>query len=181
MSTPSQPERVKLVVASTYKDIKIFEEAMDLISERYGKVDFIGGEYDFDFTDYYADEMGEGLKKRILSFRELISPETITDIKWFIYKLEKRFSKEGRRLINLDPGYMTKGNFMLTTFKDSPHRIYLRDGVYAEIELIYENAGFSVLRWTYPDYRKKEVIDNLISIRDIYLSQLREERRKKDV
>ncbi len=181
MSIPSEPERVKLVVASTYKETKILEEAMDLISEKYGRIDFIGDEYDFDFTDYYADEMGKDLKKRILSFRELIFPETITDIKWFVYKLEKRFSKEDKRLINLDPGYMTKSNFMLTTFKESPHRIYLRNNVYAEIELIYENAGFCVLKWTYPDYRKSEVIDNLTSIRDIYLSQLREERRKKNV
>lgn len=181
MSTPTEPDRVKLIVASTYKETRILDQTMDLISENYGKIDFIGDEYNFDFTDYYADEMGAGLKKRILSFRELIFPETITEIKWFVYKLEKRFSKENRRLINLDPGYLTKSHFLLTTFKQSPHRIYLRDEVYAELEMIYENAEFCVLKWTYPDYRIKEVKDNLNSIRDIYLSQLRDLRRNKNV
>jgi hypothetical protein len=181
MSTPSEPDRVKLVVASTYREIKILDQVMDLMSENYGKIDFIGDEYNFHFTDYYRDEMGEGLKKRIFSFRELIFPETIREIKWFTHKLEKRFSEENRRLINLDPGYITKDNFLLTTFKKSPHRIYIGDNVYAEIELIYENAEFSVLKWTYPDYRAKEVINNLNSIRGLYLSQLRSLRRNKDV
>lgn len=181
MSSPAEPDRVKLIVASTYKETKILDRVMELLSENYGKIDFIGDEYNFDFTDYYAEEMGTDLKKRILSFRELIYPETITEVKWFAYKLEKMFSKENRRLINLDPGYLTKSYVLLTSFKQSPHRIYLRDSVYAELELIYENNEFCLLKWTYPDYRTEQVKDNLHSIRDIYLSQLRELRRNKNV
>lgn len=181
MSTPSEPERVKLVIASTYRDMLILEKVKEIMRDNYGEIDFAGDEYDFDFTDYYSEEMGLNLKKKIFSFRELIFPETITEIKWFTYNLEKKFSVTGKRQINLDPGYITRDNFMLATFKSSPHRIYLRDKVYGEIELIYENGEFKEMRWTYPDYRTKKVKEDLESVRTIYLYQLKELRRSKNV
>jgi len=177
MSAPSEPAKVKLVIAVTYNNYEYFTSTLDALRDNYGEIDFIGDEYNFDFTHYYADEMGENLKKRIFSFRELIPPETIIEVKWFAYNLEKKFSRNNKRNVNIDPGYLTRDNFLLTTFKNSPHRIYLRNSVYAEIELIFENGEFCDLKWTYPDYRLAVLKRGLVSIRNIYLSQLREIRR----
>lgn len=181
MSNPQEPERVKLITAATYRDGLILDRVMETMQESYGKIDFVGDEYDFNFTEYYSDEMGQDLRKRLISFRELIFPETITEVKWFLYRIENKLKENNKRKINLDPGYMTRNNFVLVTFKNSPHRIYIRDNVYAEIELLYESGSFQELKWTYPDYRLNKVKENLKSIRDIYLPQLREYRRHKDV
>ncbi|MDQ7780666.1 MAG: DUF4416 family protein [Planctomycetota bacterium] len=63
----------------------------------------------------------------------------------------------GRR-INLDPGYVTQAKVVLATAKDFSHRIYLRDGIYAEVTLKYGKGTFHPWPWTFPDYRQESYI-----------------------
>ena len=60
----------------------------------------------------------------------------------------------GDRRVNVDPGYVSALQMVLATTKPLPQAIYLRDGVYAVVELIYRDGAFAALPWTYPDYRK---------------------------
>ncbi len=46
------------------------------------------------------------------------------------------------RPVNIDPGYLNLGKFLLATTKDQAHRVYLRDGVYAEVTLRYQAGAF---------------------------------------
>jgi hypothetical protein len=59
----------------------------------------------------------------------------------------------GRRRINLDPGYVTAAKLVLATTKDFSHRIYLGDGIYAEVTLNFAKHGCRPFAWTYPDFR----------------------------
>ncbi|MDQ1318216.1 MAG: hypothetical protein QG588_1873, partial [Candidatus Poribacteria bacterium] len=104
-----------------------------------------------------------------------IQPEEIVEIKYFTNDVEKEFLLDGssKRQINLDPGYITPAKLILASTKDHIHRIYLRDGIYAEITLQMEGGTFRPWQWTYPDYRSEGYIKIFNEIRELYMQQLR--------
>ena len=65
-------------------------------------------------------------------------------------------------------------NFILATCKDRSHRIPLKDGIYGETTLIYQDHDFQALPWTYADYRSDEIRAILRSFRDTYRKKLKE-------
>jgi hypothetical protein len=67
--------------------------------------------------------------------------------------------------VNLDPGLLTPENFILATGKNFSHRVYLGNGVFADLTLVYRNGGFHPLPWTYPDYASEEVRSLLRDLR----------------
>jgi hypothetical protein len=56
------------------------------------------------------------------------------------------------RPINLDVGYITPAKLVLASMKNFSHRIYLRDGVYGEVTLLYRGRRWEALEWTFPDF-----------------------------
>ena len=66
---------------------------------------------------------------------------------------------------------------VLATTKNYAHRIYLGEGIYAEVTLVYRNHTFEALPWSYPDYASATYIDILATIRETYRQQLRQASR----
>jgi hypothetical protein len=60
------------------------------------------------------------------------------------------------RPLNLDPGYITPAKLLLASTKDHAHRIYLAEGIYAEITLMFRQRRWQPTEWTYPDYRRDD-------------------------
>jgi hypothetical protein len=60
------------------------------------------------------------------------------------------------RLLNLDPGYLTEAKLVLASTKDHAHRIYLSQGIYAEVTLSYRRGHWRHHDWTYPDYQRSD-------------------------
>ncbi|MEM8680048.1 MAG: DUF4416 family protein, partial [Planctomycetota bacterium] len=58
------------------------------------------------------------------------------------------------RPLNIDPGYLTLSKLVLASTKNHAHRIYLREGIFAEITLRYQARAWQPWDWTYPDYRR---------------------------
>ena len=58
--------------------------------------------------------------------------------------------------MNLDPGYITPAKLVLASTKDHAHRLYLADGIYAEVTLAFRGKQWQPLEWTYPDYRRAD-------------------------
>ncbi len=56
------------------------------------------------------------------------------------------------RPINLDPGYVDSPKLVLASMKNFAHRIYLGDGVFAEVTLLHRRGQWTPLEWTFPDY-----------------------------
>ena len=130
----------------------------------------------FDYTDYYTEEMGEKLLRKLISFEKLVEPLELIETKIFTNSLEEKFlhaENQGRQ-INLDPGYITAAKLVLASTKDHVHRIYLGRGIYAEVTLKREGKTFRSWLWTYPDYGSDGHIAIFNEIRRMYMAQLRE-------
>jgi hypothetical protein len=173
MSKPRPAESVKLLMSHIYADDNSLKKILETLSLRYGDIDFVSAPMPFHYTDYYAEEMGSPLERRFIFFDKLIRPESLPDVKLFTNDVEERTLEGGKRRVNIDPGYMSQAHLILATGKGYSHRPYLRDGIYADLTLIYTDKSFQCLPWTYPDYGGKPVIEMLNRIRSKYVMQLK--------
>jgi hypothetical protein len=174
MSKPSLAEPVKLFFSIFTSEINQLEETIKILSSSYGQPDYISEVVSFNYTNYYCAEMGENLVRRFLSMEKLIRPEILPDIKLATNEIEDKFSIEKKRAVNIDPGYLSKAQLILATGKGFAHRPYLRDGIYADLTLVYQGKKFCSLPWTYPDYADEKQTAMLSKIRAKYLLQLKE-------
>jgi hypothetical protein len=177
MSKPALAQPVKLVFSVFSSAAAKIDEAVSILAQLYGKPDFISALMPFDYTSYYCAEMGENLVRRFLSMEELIRPEALPDIKQAANNIEDNFTADGRRLINIDPGYICQAHLILATGKGYSHRPYLREGIYADLTLIYQSKNFCSLPWTYPDYAAGDQLLMFDKIRARYLLQLKQQKK----
>jgi hypothetical protein len=169
--TESFPE-ANLIFAVLYAPGASIADFLPVLEDSYGPADYISDPVPFTFTDYYRAEMGSSLVRVFISFRDLIDPERLPDIKIKANKLEQNFSPAKNRIINLDPGLLYLSRLILATTKDNTQRIPLRKGIYGEITLIYQKKAFQFLPWTYPDYRTPVYHEILNHIRTILKEKL---------
>lgn len=167
------PQPVKLICGVLYRDPAVWNEARRYLEEHFSPVDYRSEEFPFVETDYYNLEMGSGIRRLYISFRDLVSPDILAEAKHFTNQVEARLAdKAGHRRVNLDPGAITNSNVVLASTKNFSHRIYLRDGIYAEVTMTFRGGQFEVLPWTYPDYRNHREV--FAEIRRIYRNQIRQ-------
>jgi len=157
MGTAKPARPAKLIVGMLSNDVDLLHRARQLLSRLFGPVDLESDLWPFDVTDYYEPEMGPGLQRQFLSFEALIQPGRLAHIKHTTNDLEARICRECAvppefRRVNLDPGYVTLGKLVLATTKDRAHRVYLAEGIYAEVTLRFEKGQWRAWPWTYPDY-----------------------------
>ncbi len=165
---------MKLVVGMISGEEGLFKQAEKELSQEFGPIDFTSPSLPFSCTDYYEKNMQADLKRKFVSFTNLIDPARIVEIKLFTNQLEKNFFRphSRQRRLNIDPGYITLAKLVLATSKNFQHRIYLGKGIYAEITLRYKRGkGFTCWEWTYPDYRSQEYIEVFNHLREIYRHQ----------
>jgi hypothetical protein len=175
MSKPNTAEPVKLVFSVFATEVERLNETIIILSNAYGQPDFISAVIPFDYTSYYCAEMGETLVRRFLTMEKLIRPEELPDIKLATNEIENKSALDSRRQVNIDPGYISKAHLILATGKAYTHRPYLRDGIYADLTLVYQGKKFCSLPWTYPDYADEKQLLMLSKIRAKYLVQLKME------
>ncbi len=166
-------EQVKLMVGMISNQDYLFEEIKLRLIEEFGAVDYESDLLPFDKTEYYEKEMGKNLSRKFLSFKELMLPHKLVQIKIFTNRIEKEFlDDQKRRRINIDPGYINAGKLVLATTKDWQHRLYLGEGIYGEVTLRFKGGTFSVWEWTYPDYQTTAYIEIFNSIRELYMRKI---------
>ena len=163
-----KPPAVKLIAGFIFKQEGAYERAKNILQRKFGRIDFESEILAFTYTDYYKDEFGTDLKRRFVSFKKLVFPYSLAQIKIATNKIEQRLAKNSLRVVNIDPGYLTLAKLVLVSTKDYSHRIYLGRGIYAEITLIFKNGTFIPLDWTYLDYKTPEYISIFTQIRKIY-------------
>ncbi|MCF7887354.1 MAG: DUF4416 family protein [Candidatus Omnitrophica bacterium] len=165
------PKPVKFIAAFICTNNIIYQKTKKILTKKFGKIDYESNEINFNSTGYYNPEMGKSLFRRFISFKKLKDPAQFIKIKLFCLKLEKKFAKNNKRTINIDPGYIHEAKLVLATTKDFAHRIYLGKGIYAEVTLFYKDSYFQHLPTTFPDYRTDNYKNIFQQIRNIYIGQ----------
>ena len=166
-------EYEKLIIGVIYHDEAVRDAALEILVSEFGEWEDVCEEFSFskEFSSYYDDELGgEGLR-RIYSFKTLVDPKRQAEIKTRTNEIEAQFSKDGKRLINLDPGFISHGRLLLATTKKTGFRIPLSDGIYTELTLFYAKGKWQKLPWTYRDYQSERVQAFLSRVRKKYLDE----------
>jgi len=127
--------------------------------------------FDFSFTAYYQKEMGSGLQKMFCRFRNLISPGFLVDIKIRTNAMEAAWSRDEKRQVNLDPGYISGAKLVLASTKNFSHRVYMGRGIWGDVQLRYVHGRFAASEWTYPDYTTDRALRFFEETRKTYLRQ----------
>lgn len=144
------------------------EEVVSIMGRRFGEIDVESPIIPFDVTDYYTEEMGSDLMRMWVSFKGLRERGFLALAKHVTLEIETDLANDGKRSINIDPGYVDNAQVVLATTKNYAHRIYIGMGYYAEVTLIYRRNGFVTLEWTYPDYRSPVALEFFTQVRSIY-------------
>lgn len=168
------PASSKLFIGLIYRDKAIKDKAIACLQKRLGRLDFCSQDIEFNYTDYYYPELGKPLKRVFVSFKRLLPENKLAGIKIHTNNLEAILSLDGKRRINIDPGFLSLGKVILATTKDHNHRIYLGKGIFAEATLFFQGKTYKPWPWTYPDYQSQIYLSAFHSIRRIYLQQIRQ-------
>jgi len=173
MSNPKEADDAKLISSLFSSQLNLIDQVILEMEGLFGPTDWISPGLFFDRTQYYKKEMGWPLHRRFISFKNLVRPEDVVEIKCKTNVLEEKYSESGRRKINIDPGYVALERMILATGKNYTHRIYLSKGIYADLTLIFQRGSFSPLAWTYKDYRDPVIIGYFNDVRERYKRQIR--------
>jgi len=173
MGIAREPVLVKLFIAITFNKKASYNKIIDILKIKFGEIDFYYGPIAFNFTNYYEDEMGKELQKAYMTFVKKIKREELSEIKVYTNHLEQQNSENQKRIINIDPGYLASDKLVLASTKDFYHRIYIGNGIFAEVTLHYRKGHWRYFSWTYPDYKTNEFFTFLDKTRADYMKQIR--------
>src|SRR3989338_9567716 len=110
----------KLIIAVMYQKNRkrIYNLAKEGLIKKLGSIEKESKPYNFDkFTSYYAKEMGKGLIKRFVIFKKQVKESDLAGIKLLTAEIEKKYSKNNKRQVNIDPGYLSKTELVLASSK----------------------------------------------------------------
>lgn len=173
MSTPREPlpgKAVLSVLAADHWWKSGWEALRAALVEHFGPVDYETELLAFDHTAYYEEELGAPLFRRLLGFARHVPLDGLKDLKLATNALERGLARENcARRVNLDPGLITLERLVLASGKNFTHRVYLGDGIWADLTLIYnKRQGWVVLPWTFPDYATEDMKRRLTALRALY-------------
>jgi hypothetical protein len=170
---PVQP--VTPILGVLYRDVSVVDDVLIWVEKLMGDVVTTSPEWPFDMTDYYTPEMGGGLKRRFYLFDRLSDPSLLSQWKVQTNKLEEQAAQRmgEQRPVNLDPGYISGAKLVLASTKAHAHRIYIGQGILAEVTLTYNNGVWVKRDYTFPDFASGRYDEFLSKAREQHLLQLK--------
>jgi hypothetical protein len=147
-------EKSLLFVGVLFADRQYYYQAYSALQAVFGEIVMETPQSGWNYSQYYREEMGTPIFRRFLFFRNPLSPDLLSEAKLKTIEIESCFSRDGKRQVNLDPGYLTPAKVVLASTKDYSHRIYLMNGIYAETTLIFKDKRFMPHLQTYTDYKE---------------------------
>jgi hypothetical protein len=175
MYTLGAVEPQLLVVAVLTRHVGVFEWATQRLASAFGPVALASPPVAFPETAYYKATMGPDLLQMLVAHEELQPPDSLASVKKASIAMEHELAATkafpDSRPVNLDPGFLGLGKFVLATTKDQAHRIYLHDGIFAEVTLRFADGRFQAQPWTYANYTTPEVMAFLMAARAYFCSR----------
>jgi hypothetical protein len=160
MGHVSPPAHVLLILAAFSRHGDALEWARQKAIGEFGPLALASSPFRFAETDYYQSTMGSDLQKTFFAFERLVDPGCLAEIKLQTNAWEDAYAKMAShaepRPLNLDPGYLTLAKLVLASTKDHAHRIYLNQGIFAEVTLTYRHRRWQPHEWTFPDYQRED-------------------------
>jgi hypothetical protein len=160
-----------LLMAAFSRHAAALDWARQRAEVEWGPVGLASPLFEFSETSYYEPTMGAGLRKVLWVFERPFDASQLATIKRTTIGWEQEFARMAAsgdvrddagepirkpRPVNLDPGYLTTAKLVLASTKDHAHRIYLGDGIFAEITLFFRHGRWEDHEWTFPDYRRAD-------------------------
>jgi len=171
---------VFLIAAVTSRYESGLAWTVERATEAWGKLALQSPVYDFTETKFYTESMGTDLKKQFLVFDETIDPDEIAAAKVASNHWENDYANQNDhpedRPLNIDPGYISEAKLVLATTKDRDHRIYLQQGIFAEVTLYFRAKQWRSSRWTYPDYQRDDFQEFFSNCRNLLRERIRNSR-----
>ncbi|REJ67906.1 MAG: DUF4416 family protein [Planctomycetota bacterium] len=180
MGTIHQPDLVLPLLAAFSRHPSALDWARGKACDHWGPLAAESEPFAFTETDYYEPTMGPGLTKVFFVFERLVDPATLALMKRQTNDWEADYAGRGEhaetRPLNLDPGYLTLGKLVLASTKDHAHRIYLGQGIYAEVTLEYRDRNWRSRDWTFADYQRSDYQAFFSEAREYLRRRIRAER-----
>jgi hypothetical protein len=162
-------EPVKLFAAILYENRTMLENALLQLVRKWGETDFISDPQLFNVTDYYEKEMGRALNRVLVSFRTIGDASQLDTWKRESISIENEFKDDkGNRRVNVDTGYIDFDKIVLASTKRSAYKIYLKDGIWADMVLHYEKGTYTPFLWSFADFKDGRYIKDCLHIRELY-------------
>ncbi len=176
---------VLLITAITSRHPEALQWVAETAAAQWGPIVKTSPVFDFTETDFYTDSMGTDLKKQFIAFERLLDPGNIAPTKHLSNQWEQEFATANaypeQRPVNIDPGYISEAKLVLVTTKDRDHRIYLREGIFAEVTLHFRGGKWTFSRWTYPDYQRSDFQEFFTECRQWLRERIRIYNRQQDL
>jgi len=141
-----------LFFAVMYPNLELLERAISLLKKEFGEVLKEGKEFDFNFTSYYEKEFGKDLKKKFFVFGSEIEKGDLVKIRGKTGEIERQLSENGKRTVNIDPGYVSEIELVLASKKSRPFKENLGNGVFAHKVLEFKEGKTITFHHTFRDY-----------------------------
>ena len=172
MARFKKPPPGKLIVSIIYSSVDALADSVSALEKKFGKVMYETLEVHCEQAPDYTEEMGEKLHRRFFSFEKEVPRDSLAVVKATCFKIEAQFADliDGFhfRTVNLDPGILTPTTLVMASHREESHKVYIKDGVYAEIAMIHAHGGFCRLPWTQSDFCDEETIAFLERVKQTF-------------
>lgn len=176
---PHRP--VLLITAAFSRYDAALDWAQETLEVAWGPIALESPRFDHRETNYYEPTMGADLKKVFFAFGHLVDPASLAERKLQAIAWEDEYRQQAGhpepRPLNIDPGYLTEAKLVLASTKDRDHRIYLSQGIFAEVTLHFHHGHWQSRPWTYPDYQRADYHEFFSRCREFLRQAYRESAR----
>lgn len=142
---------------------EIFNAAKKMLEDAWGEPERVSPMFPFIWTNYYEDIAPE-LDRCFFSYPGLYPMSKLPEWKTLTCGLERK-TGETRR-VNLDPGTLDGARLLLASTKGQAHRIYLKDGIFAEVTLCRRKGRWESFFYTFPDFKSGAYDEWLETVRE---------------
>lgn len=172
MARIQKPPRARLVISVIHAHLDACADALKALERQFGKIVAETTDLPCSNAAEYTEEMGVGLYRRFFCFERMVERDSLAEIKAICHRIENQLGDRVHdytfRAVNLDPGLLTADNLIMASHREYTHRVYLSNGVFAELALVWSPRGFVRLPWTPNDYCQDEAIEFFLRVRESF-------------
>ncbi len=156
-------------------DHTLWAWTLQQMTSAWGTPERISDEYPFDLTHYYQ-EISQSLVRRFVSFCGLFPGEDLANWKRASGIME--FCSGSSRRVNIDPGFLDGAKLVLASTKNRAQRVPIAQDLFAEVTLRFRHHQWEPFDYTFPDFRSGRYDAFLHTVRQDWLRDTQDLRRK---